>query len=1534
MTRVSDRAAFAREVAAAGGLPFLALALMRGPQVRALLEETAAALGERPWGVGLLGFAPPELRAEQLRVVRDIRPPCALIAGGRPAQSAPLEADGIDTFLHAPSPGLLQRFLGEGARRFVFEGRECGGHVGPRTSFALWEAQISVLEEFGAGLGARGADFFDQLHLLFAGGVHDERSAAMVSAAAASLAARGAKVGVLMGTAYLFTPEAVDSGAIVAGFQEAALGCERTVLLETSPGHATRCVDSPFVRTFQETRAELAARGQSSRQVWEELERLNLGRLRIASKGLRRVGDELVRVDEAGQADEGMVMIGQVGALRHSRLSIAELHRQVTEGAAAVLTRRAAELGHAARTDPQAQVAAPDPQGETADREALAARSVAAVRASARPLDVAIVGMAAVFPGAPDVEAYWANVVGGVDAVTEVSPQRWDPAVYADPGAATPGAGERTPSRWGGFLAPLPFDAFAYGIPPTSLRSIGPDQLLALEVAARALRDAGYDRRSFDRARTSVVFGAEAGADLAAAYGLRSLLPAYFDEVPPELDEHLPRLDEDSFPGILSNVIAGRIANRLNLGGVNFTIDAACASSLAALDAACKELVGGTSDMVLCGGVDTHNSVHDFLMFSSVHALSPTGRSRSFDMSADGISLGEGVAVVVLKRLADAERDGDRIHAVIKAVAGSSDGRAQGMTAPNVTGQTLALDRAYAHAGISPSEIGLVEAHATGTVVGDRTELAGLTKVFTQHGAEPGACAIGSVKSQIGHTKCAAGLAGLIKAAKAVSAGVRPPTLHLTRPNTVWDRGDSPFSFDTVAAPWTAPPEHRHAGVSAFGFGGTNFHAVLSAYTGGPEPAHGLDAWPAELFVIHGADRAAAVHGLDRLAALARGNDEAGRPLRLRDLARTACAQGSGRVQVAFVAAHLDDVAGLIAAARALRTDRGAGVFAADDEDAGQVAFLFPGQGSQRPRMLADLFVAFPRLRSVLDLGPHWADLLFPSAAFGGDEAAAQTAAITDTRAAQPTLGIAGLAMADILAGLAVRADHLAGHSYGELVALCVSGALRRRDLIPLSEARARAVLDAAADYAARPGGPGRVDPGAVDAGDVDAGIMAAVSASPEQVRRVLGAGPDGAGPDGVVVANHNAPKQTVISGPTAAVEAAIIRLSGAGAAARRIATACAFHSPVVAAASGQLARRLEDLTVRAPSTPVWSNTTAARYPDSVDGVRATLAGQVAEPVRFVEQIEAMYAAGARTFVEVGPGRVLTGLTGKILAGRPHRAVATDVAGEHGLRRLLLALAELAAAGVAMDVMPLFVGRDTRTASVDTLARRPGWLVDGAYVRTGDGEFLTGGLRPAHDLAPISLSAPPNPEAVTQMSGDDGMDRAVIEFLRASRELAVAQRDVVLGYFGAAERPGSTVPGVVLPPARTTGWSVDLDGPSDIARTTVPVPSGGSARPPSESVPSADRIPPAELLRRGRPDGAAAAAVDGPPGSVAGAGLDRESVSGVVVEVIGAQTGYPAEMLEPDLDLEADLSIDSIKRTEVLGALAGRLGLGDLAGGD
>ncbi|MFF3017398.1 SDR family oxidoreductase [Streptomyces sp. NPDC057939] len=1503
MTRVSDGVDFARAVADGGALPFLALALAGGDRARALLAEAGTALAGRPWGVGVLGFAPEETRTAQLEAVRAHRPTHVIIAGGRPSQARSLEADGIKAFLHVPSPGLLRQYLEQGARRFVFEGAECGGHVGPRNSFPLWEAQLTVLGDWmdenqgrGHGPGGRpgpdreqGTDDAAGIEVFLAGGIHDARSAAMVAALAAPLTARGCAVGVLMGTAYLFTEEAVACGAVRPLFQRQVLAAERTALLRTAPGHATRCVPSPFSDGFREVEAGLRAEGVPGREIWERLERLNVGRLRIASKGVERTGaGALETVDESRQYAEGMFMAGEVAVLRNSTTTVAALHASVTEGAVDFLDRRTAGL----RGD---RVPGADPAENAADAEPAPA-----------PLDVAIVGMACMFPQAPDLAAFWSLVLDGRDAVTEVPPERWDPAVHHSP---EPGAASA--SKWGGFLPRIPFDPLRYGIPPTSLGNIEPVQLLALESARRALEDAGYgeEGRAFDRTRTGVVFGAEAGSDLSNATTLRAVLPSYYGHVPAELDDQLPRFTEDTFPGMLANVISGRVANRLDLRGANYTVDAACASSLAAVDAACKELVLGTSDLMLCGGADLHNGINDYALFTSVHALSPTGRSRPFDAGADGIVLGEGVACVVLKRLADAERDGDRVYGVIKGVGSSSDGRSLGLTAPRPEGQRAALERAYRNAGVSPAQVSLVEAHGTGTVVGDRTELGVLTEVFSEAGAASGACVLGSVKSQIGHTKCAAGLAGLIKTALALHTGVRPPTLHLAKPVSAWKEGESPFVFHREALPWPDAPERRLAGLSAFGFGGTNFHVVLAAHGGdGPPPVHSRDDWPAELFTFRGATAAAARRAAAELLDLAAGAESGATPWRLRDLAVTAshrAARAQGPVRAAFVAhdpadlrrrlghvlealdAHtaLDDLppdatpapeaARLPAAAAGGPAPEVHLAEPADDGGPGLTAFLFPGQGSQRPGMSAHLFTTFPELGRLLNTrgGAHVPAALHPPAAFDDSGRERDRRALTDTRAAQPALGIVELAAYDVLTRAGVRPDLAAGHSYGELVALCAAGVIDTDALPGLSAARAAAVLGATGD---------------------DPGTMAAVAATPEEVERVLGRRL----PQGLVLANHNAPRQSVLSGPTAAVDAALRTLRDAGLGAKRLPVACAFHSPLVAAAGPAFRQVLAQQALREPEFPVWANRTARPYESRADSVRDELAAQIGSPVRFVAQIEAMYEAGARTFVEVGPGRVLTRLVADILGDRPHRVVACEPRPGSGLPDLLDALARLAVAGLPVVTDWMFRGRDAVDIDRTPAPRRAGWTVDGHLVRTAAGETLPGALAPARRVEEIPVTTNPGQPPT------GSADALVAEFLRTSRDMIAAQRDVLLAYFGTAPEPGHPL-GRTGPPAPARELPQLPAAPGAYVEAyPEPAAAGGAVAPPAVAA-----------VVAGAPEA---------PGDLTEAGVLR-----TVLELISERTGYPLDMVEPDLDLEADLSVDSIKRAEIAGELARRLGAFD-----
>ena len=581
----------------------------------------------------------------------------------------------------------------------------------------------------------------------------------------------------------------------------------------------------------------------------------------------------------------------------------------------------------------------------------------------------------------------------------------------------------------------------------------------------------------------------------------------------------MPEWTEDSFPGFLLNVTAGRIANRLDLGGANYTVDAACGSSLAALNVAVRELRTGASDMVVLGGVDTVQNPFTYLAFSKTQAFSPRGRCRPFDAGADGIVISEGVAAVILKRLADAERDGDRIYAVIQGVGSSSDGRCRGLTAPSYEGQVRALERAYAEAGIDPATVGYIEAHGTGTAVGDVVEIEALTRLFQSRGARPGSCVVGSVKSQIGHTKCAAGLAGLIQAALALRHRTYPPTIGITAPNPQLDVKEGAFRLNVEAQPWMqADVDHpRRAGVSAFGFGGTNFHAVLEAYEGDPvaTPQPPTRDWPAELLAWSAADRTGLLCDLDHLAQRL----SAGSRPPLRDLAHALAGRlgtpATATTLAIVTTSHADLIAKLSLARDAIRGGSPAvadprGVYFAEPPGlSGQkIAFVFPGQGSQTVGMLRDLAIHFEDVRRAYEefdaailalghepIGPR----IFPPPVF--DEAARrrQDEALQATEVAQPAIGAASVGLLRLLAKVGVQPDMTAGHSYGELVALHAAGALDSRGLAWLSQCRGRLLRDAGGD---RPG------------------AMAALLTGPESVPDLIGE------QTGVLIVNFNGPRR------------------------------------------------------------------------------------------------------------------------------------------------------------------------------------------------------------------------------------------------------------------------------------------------------------------------------------------------------------------------------------------------------------------------
>jgi acyl transferase domain-containing protein/acyl carrier protein len=890
---------------------------------------------------------------------------------------------------------------------------------------------------------------------------------------------------------------------------------------------------------------------------------------------------------------------------------------------------------------------------------------------------LAIVGIGCLFPQAAGPGFFWANVKHGADGITAVPPTHWNPDDYFDP---DPKAPDMTYARRGGFLSAVEFNPLEFGIAPRDIEATDTTQLLGLVAAKQALTDAGVvlanaghtgangAARAVDRDRVSVILGVTGTLELVIPLGARLGHPRWKRAmrdagVPADVaadaaariaDSYVP-WQENSFPGLLGNVVAGRIANKLDLGGTNCVVDAACASSLSAVHLAALELQTGRCDVAVTGGCDTFNDIFMFTCFSKTPALSPSGDARPFDADGDGTILGEGIGVVVLKRLADAERAGDTVYAVIRGVGSSSDGKGNAIYAPSAAGQKKALRAAYARAGVTPDTIELVEAHGTGTRVGDTVEIAALTDVYTsdvrsngspaQHKCSPWA-AIGSVKSQIGHTKAAAGAASLIKAALALYNKVLPPTIKVAQPIEPLRAAGSPFYVNAEMRPWVPRPEHpRRAALSAFGFGGSNFHAVLEEH----RPEKAVPDWDGSVEIVAlGADSPEELlRELDRLSAAA---SAWGAFARAAEESR-ASFRPSAPCRLCF-AAHrtLTDLPKLLANARArLAADPGAPSWHTPDGahygrgPAGALAVLFPGQGSQFVGMLRELVCLFPEALDTLARANEalaaragdetdsrrLSDRIYPPTTFDPERKKEHERDLRDTRNAQPALGAVSYGAWRVLAErFGVRADAFAGHSYGELVALAAAGRMSAADLFGLSKVRGQLMAGA------RPGDPG---------------AMLAAFAAPADIEAAIGRERLD-----VVVANRNAPRQTVLSGPTEHVERAGRLLSEAGVKATRLPVAAAFHSALVADAAAPFRAALDGTTFNGTNgARVYANTTAAPYPTEDGAAKDLLAHQLAQPVAFVEQIRAMADAGVRTFLEVGPGSVLTRLVDAICADTP-----------------------------------------------------------------------------------------------------------------------------------------------------------------------------------------------------------------------------------------------------------------------------------------
>lgn len=1309
MAHVSDNAEFLGLIAKGGALPFLALGNMPGPIAKKAMDEAREETGDL-YGVGLMGLDVNAFRYEaHLQLMSKNPPKFAVLAAGGPDLARRIEALGVKCYLHCPAPAMLSDGLKAGLRRFVFEGAESGGHIGNLGSLNLWTSNLDEL----ARHADNGLDL-SEVSILFAGGIVAPQATAFIAGMLGDLTARGLKSGLQMGTVYLTSAEAVSSGAITECYQRLTIENAATVVIGRTVNIKARAAGSPMASMLITREHDRLRNGVSLRERKELYEKDNLGALRLASKGCAidpaTANSETpvfcdISIDE--QLERGLYLMGQGVCLLGQTTTIEKIHDEIlNKGQDIFIMENPAKLAPARAASTTSEVKAQEntravimDQNSESKSEAKTVTVLENVSPSGKEMEhipsihangpshaeqefrpshepIAVVGIGLRLPGSDSPESFWKYVIEKQNGISKAPSDRWrNIDHYYDSNPKVP---DKTYSCIGGFITDFEFDPLRFRIPPSVAKKMDRTQKLAVSCVADALDDAGLKPEELKGKKVGIIIGNSMGGETTDRYAERLVLPRAVELLKESLEKSgldkaagtaaieifkqrfldgLPEITEDSLPGELPNVISGRVANVFNLEGPNFTVDAACASSLAAIMNAINGLRAGFMDMALAGGVDAAMHPSSFIKFCKVGALSADG-SRPFDAGANGFIMGEGAGILLMKRLSDAVRDNDRIYGLIMGVGSSSDGRGKGITAPNAAGQERAIMACLEAADVDPKTIGLIEAHGTSTPVGDKTELTLLDDFFRRAGSPKGSVGIGSVKSQIGHLKAGAGAAGILKALLALHHRTLPPTINIRNPNPCIDWDKSPLSLLTESRPWK--PHNgvpRRAGVSAFGFGGTNFHVVLQEYTPDLKLVPKVEAsvempqriefvqpsWPrAANHIIQGEAWAIGGNSPEELNGkvkkiLANLNPSSFRRTAV-ELRKSAASFdlrfGFGATDAEMAVKKLETILEVINDPSRKAVLPARGISFAQGPSARLktgAAFLFPGQGSQYTFMFRDLCDRYPVVAETFgeadeilrSLGlPSIVSMLFPDEAALNKMGAEASDPLRDTQTLQPMILTADTAMLRLLETMGVKPVACAGHSLGEYAACVAAGVFSFRDALEAVAVRGREMARVSI---------------------ADPGLMMSIPADARLVEEAL------AEIDGyVVAANKNSPKQTVISGETAAVMKAGELFKSRGLEGILVPVSAAFHSGVVAPAREPFMRTLEKLEVNPPTTPIISNVTGDFYPlgpAAPDKIRDLLGKQFAASVEWVKTLRKMYGEGIKVFIECGPKRVMTNLT-------------------------------------------------------------------------------------------------------------------------------------------------------------------------------------------------------------------------------------------------------------------------------------------------